>query len=1002
MNFGWTFNKSWLLYCFIFIFACLICSTHVEAVDIFFDMELISENEWLKLYLNEKTTEIAVLVKDTGQIWYSNPKDRDTKERIASGIPKEELNSQFVITYGDRRLALNSYSDAVAHEQFQIVQLENGIRIEYVLGEKYNKEHLVPDLIRKDRFETLILDCVNSVTEQNRLTDAYVLVSLVEMDGTPRGSLPGLDMNRLFGNYRLVIHDQRFIDMESQIKELDKQISELEISMNVSEDEITKQIRQRDKVLQKLEKETQSLTLNILEMIRDKRSDINKVSELTFADIMQLVDNPTYVLKRIPAFMKRSLQEIIEESNYTFEDARNDSWENNLDRPEPNTRVFFIPMEYILDGQDLVVRIPASEIEYPRPLSDEQRQQLINEKNLLLDELLEYAQQKTNQIKNSKGELSPLISREYQKLINEIELMESEIREFEETQTSMPNIPLTSISLLPYFGAAYLDQEGYIFVPDGSGALIYLNNGKSFASLYNGSVYGYDQAISRDQVTYNRKINHLPIYGLKQGEQAFLAIIESGEALAQLKADIAGKLHSYNMVYPEFTLRPYARQVVTRYQSRMYEGDIQIRYRFLHSQAATYVGMAHSYQDYLIANHSLEKIKLQEDIPFFLDLVGAVSVNKPVFGFPRKATIPLTTYSQAEDIIGVLNQMSINNIRLRYLGLLKNGVEHVYPSTMDLENVLGSKQELLTLADCLQVNDGQLYIAVNFMNVYKDSGNNGFRPSKDAARFLDGLIAKTYDYDLVTYQKDRQNFRYILSPSVLGSLIESFLMDYQMYNIGGIALLDVGLQVNSDFRIPVEKTIDRQQSVSIITDQLKKVQNDYGLDILVEGANAYTLPYAKNLLQVPMSSTGYNIVDKDIPFYQIVFHGFVDYAGEPINILGNDRNAKLKLIETGAVPYYQWFYADPSVVKGTCYEDFYSLHYRYWVEDAGQFYREANEVLKKVRTSRIIKHEELADGVYKTVYENNLAVIVNYNDTTFTINNIEIEPLGFCLAEEGV
>ena len=58
----------------------------------------------------------------------------------------------------------------------------------------------------------------------------------------------------------------------------------------------------------------------------------------------------------------------------------------------------------------------------------------------------------------------------------------------------MVSYPLATISLLNYFGAAYTDSNGYILVPDGSGALIYTNNGKTDASLYNRRVYGTDYA----------------------------------------------------------------------------------------------------------------------------------------------------------------------------------------------------------------------------------------------------------------------------------------------------------------------------------------------------------------------------------------------------------------------------------------------------------------------------------------------------------------------------
>ena len=50
--------------------------------------------------------------------------------------------------------------------------------------------------------------------------------------------------------------------------------------------------------------------------------------------------------------------------------------------------------------------------------------------------------------------------------------------------------PISAIQILPFFGAANLDQTGYIFIPDGSGALIDLNNGKEHYQPFSARVYG--------------------------------------------------------------------------------------------------------------------------------------------------------------------------------------------------------------------------------------------------------------------------------------------------------------------------------------------------------------------------------------------------------------------------------------------------------------------------------------------------------------------------------
>ena len=46
----------------------------------------------MNLYINRKTTEIAVQDKDTGMLWYSNPPDREM-ETILRGGAMETMGS---------------------------------------------------------------------------------------------------------------------------------------------------------------------------------------------------------------------------------------------------------------------------------------------------------------------------------------------------------------------------------------------------------------------------------------------------------------------------------------------------------------------------------------------------------------------------------------------------------------------------------------------------------------------------------------------------------------------------------------------------------------------------------------------------------------------------------------------------------------------------------------------------------------------------------------------
>ena len=92
---------------------------------------------------------------------------------------------------------------------------------------------------------------------------------------------------------------------------------------------------------------------------------------------------------------------------------------------------------------------------------------------------------------------------------------------------------LVDVDVLPYFGAAGTEDNGYIFVPDGSGALIDLNNQKTNVTAYTANVFGDDltknfmnDKLSEADASLSVK---LPVFGLKKDDSAFLAVITDGE-----------------------------------------------------------------------------------------------------------------------------------------------------------------------------------------------------------------------------------------------------------------------------------------------------------------------------------------------------------------------------------------------------------------------------------------------------------------------------------------
>ncbi|HHY09218.1 MAG TPA: hypothetical protein GX528_01485, partial [Firmicutes bacterium] len=313
----------------------------------------------------------------------------------------------------------------------------------------------------------------------------------------------------------------------------------------------------------------------------------------------------------------------------------------SLDPPAPRLEVFKIPLIYRLAGENLLVEIPGGDIEFPLEVTDE------------------------------KG--------------------------------TRVTYPLYTIKVLPYFGAAGVNEEGYIFVPDGSGALINLNNGKTYATAYSQRIYGNDFSFGRlaDEATKTQVF--LPVFGLKRGDDAFVAIVEQGASLARINGDVAGRTNSYNTVGAEFIVMAMGQismpgedwRLMNIFQREPYLGDFRIRIGFLKADAADYVGMARYYQSYLVEKHGLERRGVKDQIPAFLELIGSVRVKRPLLGVPLSVTEPLTTFSDAARIVAELRAGGVENLHLRYSGWLKGGLEHAYPYQAKLERKEAANSFLL-------------------------------------------------------------------------------------------------------------------------------------------------------------------------------------------------------------------------------------------------------------------------------------------------------------------
>ena len=304
------------------------------------------------------------------------------------------------------------------------------------------------------------------------------------------------------------------------------------------------------------------------------------------------------------------------------------------------------------------------------------------------------------------------------------------------------------------------------------------------------------------------------------------------------------------------------------------------------------------------------RIDPKEDLPFYVELIGAIPVRKSIMGFPRDVITPLTTFNQVRSIVSELLENQVKNIQVRYLGWREGGMYPPIPSRVRLEAKLGTNQEFNELVSYLADNDVGFYPDVDFLNIYNDE-----IIKVDLKRRGPELNSSRYGWpgtrDVVWVLSQARQ----CDPEIMG--------DYQKFNIGGLSLGDLGGQINSDFDL--NNPVSRADALVINQNAMRRLNEEYKLDLMINKANVYAVPYASHLVNFPLTANNYNIVGRSVPFYQIVMHGYVNYAGYPLNHAADYDYAVLKLVETGAVPYFSWMYTQGTTVKETEY-DYLSNH----------------------------------------------------------------------------
>ena len=548
---------------------------------------------------------------------------------------------------------------------------------------------------------------------------------------------------------------------------------------------------------------------------------------------------------------------------------------------------------------------------------------------------------------------------------------------------------LQKINLLEFFNAARQDDNGYLFYPDGSGALLDFSKG----NLVNGvtidtPVYGDDSGVSYNAASALKKNILMPVFGSKVDSLAYLAVIEDGEAMASICANSGISATPYSNIWSSFNYVSVddCEQTTggTTYEYAMLDenylkGNIKLRYLLLNGNDADYSGMARAYRSYLADNKILkERNSNNNQLPLYIATLGAVKSKKKLGIIPVTQTTVLTDFDDSMQICKELKEIGIKNLSLRLIGWANGGMDHSVFSKVKVERKLGSVKGLKKLQSFADNNGITVYPDVVINKTDVDKFFDGFMALTDAAHQIDGSYQLGKKVNLSANRTVDSGI--MIKPKKMEKYFDSFAKKYKQIT-SGISLESIGCEIHSDFSN--KNPYNRQQSLKCVQNILKKASGQYNL--MVSGGNMYSAEYSDSIVELSSTSSSYIIQKASIPFVQMVLHGYVNYTGNAINLSGNDSQALLKAAENGEGLYFVVAKNNVDELLETDYASYYAVDYEVCKDKIISYYKQLSGVFGNIQNEQIVSHRFLNSNVTETVYSNGTKVYVNYSSNDYKL-----------------
>jgi len=556
---------------------------------------------------------------------------------------------------------------------------------------------------------------------------------------------------------------------------------------------------------------------------------------------------------------------------------------------------------------------------------------------------------------------------------------------------------LMTLHAYPFLGATFEDEvPGYMFIPDGSGALIRFDQQRvTMDSPFVAPIFGENLGVSSPQVSeVNAPFNALvPVFGMVHGvnQNGFLAIIENGENYANIVAQTAGLQTEFNWITAQFSYRYAFRQPTTqdetrgptidRIQEEMNNFDATIRFQFLSEESANYVGMALAFQEYLIGTGVLSPLE-QSGPSLRLEFIGAEIEE----GLLWNRVIAMTPIDSLPDYASRLREQGISDMLMVYRNWSRGGSQAM-PNRFPFERRLGNRGTVNSITETLASENIPLFFHTDYTRSF-NSGNRLFGQNTD--------LVQQINTRTVTVMENNQSFN-LIAPLAALNQAKRDLNNFDQYGMIHLAVDGIASKAFSSFNREAEKSRAQNQETSL--ELLAQLNRGNTSRTALYAPNAFAWGMTNYFFDIPMTSSRHLFVTDSVPFLQIVLSGFISLYAPVSNFSANQRLDLLRMIDFGVYPSFLLTSEPSHLLAGTPSRHIFTSEFDVWESEIVNQYQTVQEALSLVAGERITNRLILAPGVVQIDYANGVSIFVNYTTHPFHFEGGTIEAENFLVRE---